>query len=121
MSHELRVSCPALNSLLSCFRVFELLRCRSDVIYYVLLNKHFCYLLYMEAFYLLILRRIKHFHWNGLDFKANLDANLWSTCNANRRLGPKFVEMAKGKKSWDMDTEVITAINEIKAKDKEAL
>ena len=31
---------------------------------------------------------------------------------------PKFVEMAKETKSWDMDTEVITAINEMGAKDR---
>ena len=34
------------------------------------------------------------------------------------KVRPKLVEMAKETKSWDMDTEVITAINEIRTKDR---
>ena len=36
------------------------------------------------------------------------------------KVRPKFVEMAKVTKLWDMDTEVITAINEVRAKDRKA-
>ena len=32
------------------------------------------------------------------------------------KVTPKFVERAKETKSWDMDTEIITAINEIRKK-----
>ena len=35
-----------------------------------------------------------------------------------QKVRPKLVEMAKETKSWDMDTEVITAINKIRTKDR---
>ena len=51
-------------------------------------------------------------------YKSQLGSEFLRHVQGEPKVRPKFVEMAEEKKSWDMDTEIMRAINEIRSKDR---